>query len=198
MTMHEQVYEFQKAFRSTYSETPILPAQNIRNLRIKILDEEFNEFYQAVDDKNMVEIADALGDIAYVACGTMITYGLYKTSYTHTKNDCMKHTLTETSDYYVSKLKKAFADYAFAEVLNSLSELEKTLNNILYSISEVSCYYDIPLQLVFNEIHRSNMSKLDKDGNPIFRDDGKILKSELYTKPDISSILDNYHSIRNS
>jgi hypothetical protein len=42
---------------------------------------------------------------------------------------------------------------------------------------------------VFREIQRSNMSKLDANGNPIYRDDGKVLKSELYFRPDIASIL---------
>ncbi len=43
---------------------------------------------------------------------------------------------------------------------------------------------------VFNEIHRSNMSKLDENGNPIYREDGKILKSKNYFLPDIRSVLD--------
>jgi predicted HAD superfamily Cof-like phosphohydrolase len=42
---------------------------------------------------------------------------------------------------------------------------------------------------VFEEIHRSNMSKLDRDGKPIYREDGKIMKSDQYFKPDISKIL---------
>jgi predicted HAD superfamily Cof-like phosphohydrolase len=45
------------------------------------------------------------------------------------------------------------------------------------------------IEEVYDEIHRSNMSKLDAEGNPIFRDDGKILKSERYFKPDIGKIL---------
>ena len=44
---------------------------------------------------------------------------------------------------------------------------------------------------VFQEIQRSNMSKLDKNGKPIFREDGKVLKSDLYFKPKIKKILDN-------
>ena len=44
---------------------------------------------------------------------------------------------------------------------------------------------------VFEEIQRSNMSKLDANGNPIYREDGKVLKSDLYFKPDIKKILDN-------
>ena len=46
------------------------------------------------------------------------------------------------------------------------------------------------IEEVYDEIHRSNMSKLDEKGEPIFREDGKILKSNLYFKPDIKKILD--------
>ena len=42
---------------------------------------------------------------------------------------------------------------------------------------------------IFNEIHRSNMSKLGPDGEPILREDGKIMKGPNYTKPDILSIM---------
>ena len=44
---------------------------------------------------------------------------------------------------------------------------------------------------VFNEIHRSNMSKLDENGQPLNREDGKIMKSNLYFLPDIKAILNN-------
>jgi len=46
------------------------------------------------------------------------------------------------------------------------------------------------IEEVYDEIHRSNMSKLDENGKPIFREDGKILKSNLYFKPEIKRILD--------
>lgn len=45
------------------------------------------------------------------------------------------------------------------------------------------------IEEVFNEIQRSNMSKLGADGKPIFREDGKILKGPSYTQPDINKIL---------
>ena len=45
------------------------------------------------------------------------------------------------------------------------------------------------IEEVFDEIQRSNMSKLDTNGNPIFREDGKILKGENYFKPNIKQIL---------
>ena len=46
------------------------------------------------------------------------------------------------------------------------------------------------IEEVFDEIHRSNMSKLDDNGKPIYREDGKILKSNNYFLPDIQSILE--------
>jgi len=45
------------------------------------------------------------------------------------------------------------------------------------------------IEEVFTEIHRSNMSKLDENGDPILREDGKILKGKNYFKPDIKKIL---------
>lgn len=45
------------------------------------------------------------------------------------------------------------------------------------------------LEAMFDEVHRSNMSKLDIDGNPIYREDGKVLKSDLYFKPNLKAIL---------
>jgi predicted HAD superfamily Cof-like phosphohydrolase len=46
------------------------------------------------------------------------------------------------------------------------------------------------IEEVFDEIQRSNMSKLDEKGQPIYREDGKILKSNLYFKPNIKEILE--------
>ena len=46
------------------------------------------------------------------------------------------------------------------------------------------------IEEVFDEIHRSNMSKLDDKGQPIFREDGKIMKSNNYFKPDIKKVLE--------
>ena len=43
---------------------------------------------------------------------------------------------------------------------------------------------------VFEEIHRSNMSKLDENGKPIYREDGKIMKSTQYFLPDIKAVLE--------
>lgn len=120
------VEEFHNAFGITnnYKLTSELTESDVL-LRYKLMREENEEYLEAAQNGDIVEIADALGDMLYILCGTILKHGLQ------------------------------------------------------YKISEV-----------FQEIQRSNMSKLDADGKPIYREDGKVLKSELYFKPDIKTILD--------
>jgi predicted HAD superfamily Cof-like phosphohydrolase len=123
----DAVKEFNKAFKIEYSET--LDAdldESIVNLRYRLMEEENNEYLEAAKKKDLVEIADALGDKLYILCGTILAHGL-------------QHKIIE----------------------------------------------------VFNEIQRSNMSKLSVDGNPVIREDGKILKGPNYFKPNIKKILDS-------
>ena len=120
------VEEFHNAFGITnnYELTSELTESDVL-LRYKLMREENEEYLEAAQNGDIVEIADALGDMLYILCGTILKHGLQD------------------------------------------------------QISEV-----------FQEIQRSNMSKLDADGKPIYREDGKVLKSELYFKPDIKTILD--------
>ena len=94
-------------------------------LRFNLMDEENKEYYEAANNSDLVEVADALGDMLYILCGTILEHG-------------MQHKIEE----------------------------------------------------VFEEIQRSNMSKLGADGKPIYREDGKVLKGPNYFKPNIESILD--------
>ena len=121
----EDVETFHKAFgiANNYAPTVELSEADIV-LRYKLMREENEEYLEAAQNGDLVEVADALGDMLYILCGTILKHGL--------------------QDKIVE---------------------------------------------VFNEIQRSNMSKLDKDGKPIYREDGKVMKSELYFKPDIQSIL---------
>lgn len=50
------------------------------------------------------------------------------------------------------------------------------------------------LEAGFAEVHRSNMTKLNAEGKPVFREDGKIIKSELYEEPDLHTVLLNTYS----
>jgi predicted HAD superfamily Cof-like phosphohydrolase len=119
------VHEFHTAFGLGIQNSPTAELEINRNLkRNKLMREENEEYLDAANNKDLVEVADALGDMLYILCGTIIEHG-------------MQHKIEE----------------------------------------------------VFNEIQKSNMSKLGADGKPIFREDGKVLKGPNYFKPDINSIL---------
>lgn len=120
------VEEFHNAFgiSNNYEPTAELTESDIL-LRYKLMREENEEYLEAAQKGDLVEVADALGDMLYILCGTILKHGLQ----------------------------------------DKMAE-------------------------VFQEIQRSNMSKLDANGKPIYREDGKVLKSELYFKPDIKTILE--------
>ena len=121
------VAEFHDSFWIPNKYSPIAKVdEKDLKLRYSLMKEENEEYLQAAKEGDLTEIADALGDMLYILCGTILTHGLQ----------------------------------------NKMKE-------------------------VFQEIQRSNMSKLDKNCKPIFREDGKVLKSDLYFKPNIKKILDN-------
>lgn len=89
-----------------------------------LMDEENQEYHEACEQEDLVEVADALTDQLYILCGTILKHGM---------------------------------------------------GNIIEDL--------------FDEVHRSNMSKLDENGKRIVREDGKILKSNLYTPPNLKPIV---------
>ncbi len=119
------VQKFHEIFGLGVSHDPIakLPDQKLK-LRFDLMAEENEEYLEAAKNDDLVEVADALGDMLYILCGTILEHGMQ------------------------------------------------------YKIEEV-----------FNEIQRSNMSKLGADGKPIYREDGKVMKGPNYFKPDIKKIL---------
>lgn len=120
------VQKFHTSFKLGYKNEPIADLGDAKNtLRFNLMKEENEEYLEAAQDNDLVEVADALGDMLYILCGTIIEHG-------------MQHKIEE----------------------------------------------------VFNEIQRSNMSKLGEDGEPIYREDGKVLKGPNYFKPNIKEILD--------
>ena len=122
----EQVKEFAETFNIEQSDDMNINIdESTIDLRFRLMQEENLEYLEAAKNKDIVEVADALGDILYILCGTILTHGL-------------QHKIVE----------------------------------------------------VFNEIQRSNMSKLDINGKPVFREDGKILKGPNYFKPNIKEILE--------
>lgn len=121
----EAVTKFHESYGLGIEHTPKanLP-KNISELRFNLMKEENEEYLQAAQDEDLIEIGDALGDMLYILCGTIIAHG--------------------------------FQD---------------------------------KIESIFDEIQRSNMSKLGADGKPIYRKDGKVMKGPNYFKPDLKKIL---------
>lgn len=119
------VSEFHSAFGLGVNGEPVADLGKEKNrLRFELMKEENEEYLQAANNGDLVEVADALGDMLYILCGTILEHG-------------MQHKIEE----------------------------------------------------VFDEIQRSNMSKLGADGKPLYREDGKVLKGPAYFKPDLEKIL---------
>ena len=123
----DAVHEFHTAFKLGIKNEPTASIGESRNmLRFNLMKEENEEYLEAAENNDLVEVADALGDMLYILCGTIIEHGMQD-----------------------------------------------------------------KIEEVFNEIQRSNMSKLGEDGKPIYREDGKVLKGPNYFKPNIEEILNN-------
>lgn len=70
-----------------------------------------------------------------------------------------------------------------------LNKLAKEAADLLYVVYGLFSATGIDADKVFAEVHRSNMSKLDKDGNVVRREDGKVIKSDQYSPADIEKVL---------
>ena len=83
-------------------------------------------------------------------------------------------------------------EYLEAVKNEDLVEIADALGDQLYILCGTILKHGLQHKItaVFQEIQRSNMSKLDENGKPIYRADGKVMKSSLYFKPDIKAILD--------
>ncbi len=122
MSNFENVKKFMETFGQEVKEKAEFPSDKITSLRYDLIKEELKEFKEAIDKKDIKEVADALTDILYV------TYG---------------------------------AGHAFG----------------------------INLDSCFQEVQRSNMSKLGEDGKPIYNEKGKVMKGPKYYKPDLSKFV---------
>ena len=123
MTNFDKVGVFMKTFGQEVKNKPSLSTDKINQLRISLIKEELDELSEAIQNKNLLEVADALTDILYV------TYG---------------------------------AGHAFG----------------------------INLDDCFEEVQNSNMSKLDKNGKPIYNEHGKVMKGPNYFKPNLKKFVE--------
>ena len=122
MSNFQSVKKFMQTFGQEVKDRTEFPEKKIVQLRYDLIKEELEELNEAIKDKDMKEIADALTDILYV------TYG---------------------------------AGHAFG----------------------------IDLDECFNEVQKSNMSKIGVNGKPIYNESGKVMKGQKYFKPDLSKFL---------
>ena len=90
-------------------------------------------------------------------------------------------------------LKEENEEYLDACKKGDIIEIADALGDQLYILFGTILRHGLQhkIEEVFDEIHRSNMSKLDENGEPIFREDGKVLKSSNYFRPNIGPILDS-------
>ena len=89
----------------------------------------------------------------------------------------------------IKLLEEEFNEYLAGEVKDDIVEIADALADIIYIACGTAVSYGIPLDEIFNEVHRSNMAKL-VDGKVIRREDGKIQKPEGWTPPNIEKILE--------
>jgi predicted HAD superfamily Cof-like phosphohydrolase len=89
-------------------------------------------------------------------------------------------------------MKEENEEYLEAAKNGDLVEIADALGDQLYILCGTLNAHGLQHKIaeVFLEIHRSNMSKLDENGQPIYREDGKVMKSDRYFKPDIKKVLD--------
>jgi predicted HAD superfamily Cof-like phosphohydrolase len=76
MSYFTDVRDFHQAFGQRIGDKPEFPDVSERTLRMKLITEEFNELCDAEEANDLVEVADALADIIYIACGTAVSYGI--------------------------------------------------------------------------------------------------------------------------
>lgn len=72
---------------------------------------------------------------------------------------------------------------------NLKANLLKELCDLQYVLSGMAVALGLPVQEAFNRVHASNMSKLDEDGNPIYREDGKVMKGPNYKPPYLEDLV---------
>lgn len=103
-------------------------------------------------------------------------------------------TLISERDYTLrhNLIKEENEEYLEACKNGDIVEIADALGDQLYILFGTILKHGLQhkIEEVYDEIHRSNMSKLDENGEPIFREDGKILKSANYFRPSIKPILD--------
>ena len=89
----------------------------------------------------------------------------------------------------INLIKEELLELEVALNEKNIEETADALTDILYVTYGAGHAFGIDLDKCFNEVQKSNMSKLDKFGNPIYNDQGKVMKGPLYFKPNFKKVL---------
>ena len=141
-----QVAEFHRTFNAPILENPQIPSAERRNLRIALLQEELNELKQAIEDNDLVEIADALCDLQYVLSGAVLEFGLGE-KFVELFNEVQRSNMSkacdtelqaqETVEHYKAKGEEAFYEKSGDKYnVHRISD-HKVLKNKYYSTADL-------------------------------------------------------------
>ncbi|MGH8901959.1 MAG: MazG nucleotide pyrophosphohydrolase domain-containing protein [Egibacteraceae bacterium] len=89
----------------------------------------------------------------------------------------------------IALLQEELDEFVAAVAARDLVGIADALADIVYVTYGTAVTYGIDLDLVLGEVHRANMSKLEGDGRPLKREDGKVIKSDRYSPPDVAAVL---------
>lgn len=186
--MYSKVREFHETFNLPVNDIPEVPDEATVQLRHDLLKEEYLEYVEALMEANRIEVADALADILYIAYGNALVYGIGPFD--------IDHTYRESSTPFGKNYSDSFLRFSSLYTYRyDLYDYTLWLVAIIKWALEESNRHQIPIIEVFNEVHRSNMSKLTADGKVLLREDGKVLKSDQFSEPDIRGVLYNYDKV---
>lgn len=167
----------------------------IRPLRARLIREEFRELSDALAFLDPVETLDALCDLLYVTDGALLAFNM---------NGYVESDLTNglpTAQYSLGQIQQASKTAAWTLERGYHKAIQQALSNLAFSIHEFNRHWGFlkdghkltfseVFPQAFQEVHRSNMSKLDENGKPVLREDGKILKSNLFSPPNLRQFVE--------
>lgn len=191
-------YLLVKEFHETYGQPvrlePVLDVPE-KGLRFALVDEEAEEYEEALDNDDLIEIADALADILYVAYGAAITHGLNidagrLAAVTPEGSPTVPTFFIQDARVYLESVKAAVVSYRHALDNDDLVGVEEALTELVEACYVAAAAHGIDIDDVLSEVQRSNLSKLGLDGKPIYREsDNKVLKGPNFFVPDVEKIL---------
>jgi len=169
----EMVQDFHKAFNYP-RQLGGLSASQIA-ARMSFIMEEFSELLSAVSEEDSVEMLDAAIDLDYFALGTLDMIGADLDEDEH-----------EAADHNLPVALMVLMDCVF---LKKGDHLSSALSLVHWAAVQEAERLNADYEKAFAEVQRSNMSKLDKDGKPVYREDGKIIKNyegNTFSEPNLS------------